>query len=348
MNGTQRPQLMAQPLTSDFDHHEDQLHSRDDRSSVEVPSHVAVVGVGAMGMGLAQRLASQDVAVQVYDHDPMAKEAAVRRGLLAVDDLAALGSWADTAICMLPHPDVFREILRGPGGLVSHMRPGTLIVDMATDGPEVILEGAALAREKGIDLVDAPVGRGPEAAAGGRLIIMVGGTEEQYERVKPLLLLLGEQVFHCGPLGCGQIAKVINNLVSVSSVALAAEAYVLARRSEVDLDALTAIMTRTGADGAMLRKVFVDRLPKRDFSPEFKVSLSWKDLKLALQLAESLEASELLRCGKGALVWYEDAIAIGCGDLDMSAILMVGDSELRHAVSAAPTESVKEKAPGVP
>lgn len=284
-----------------------------------------------MGWGLATRLQSTANLVAVYDQAPEVGRRAEDAGLPYVESASALAEKASIVICMLPAPEIFVEVVKN--SLLPSLAPGSIVIDMATDGPGPVTAVRDPLAEHGITVLDAAVGRGPAEAAGGNLIIMAGGEAEQVESVRWLYELLGSEVHHCGPLGAGQAAKLVNNLVQCANAAILAEASQLARATGVSDEAIRAILPRTAAASQQLQNIVITRLPARDFAPGFKVALAAKDVRLALQAGEASGVS--MPCSAEVLKLYDRYIEAGFANLDQAVIVAPA-----HLARAAKEETV--------
>ena len=274
---------------------------------------VGFLGLGAMGALMAHHLEEKGVPIVAFDVDP-AKRAAFETPATSPAEVAERCEWI---VCMLPHPDVVRDVLLGEHGVAPHARAGTMVIDMSTTGPEADVACAEALATRGIDLIDGPVGKGTWAAGKGELIILAGGTSAQIEKARWLLELLGSEVLHCGPLGSGQVVKLANNIATCANLAAALEAYQLVQRSGADVDALLNVMRQTAADSWQLNNT-VARALQEDYSLGFKGSLALKDLQLALAVAQATGAD--VPTTAGTLRWYERSVAAGDGDRDLGAI----------------------------
>lgn len=297
-------------------------------SQVVGMSRVGFLGLGAMGTPMALRLLEHDVDLRVFDPSAAATRAFTERGVETAATPKALGAWANVLVCMLPHPNVLREVILGEQGAMHLLARGSVVIDMSTNGPAVVKACGARLAEKGVAMVDAPVGKGPWAAEKGDLTILMGGDRETCRSVEPLLRMMGSVVYYCGPLGSGQVIKLANNLVSCANIAVVAEAYALAREAGADLGVLAEVMPQTSADSWQLRNTFVKKVLNDDFSPMFKLKLAHKDMRLILEMAEELGTAA--GCARGVLDWYARADAAGHGELDWGAVLLVADPELQN------------------
>jgi len=293
---------------------------------------IGVIGLGAMGWGLATRIMEVANLVAVHDQSAEVASKAQEFSLPYVASVSEVAGKASVVICMLPSPDIFVEVVTGVGGLAETMRPGGVVIDMATDGPGPVTSVREALAAGGISVLDAAVGRGPREAASGDLIIMAGGEAEKVESLRWLYELLGSEVHHCGPLGSGQAAKLVNNLVQCANAAILAEACALARATGVSDDAIRGILPGTAAASRQLESIVLTRLPARDFVPGFKVALAAKDVRLAVLAGESCGLT--MPCSAEVLKLYERYIGDGFGGLDQAVI--AAPPEIAAAAKEAP------------
>lgn len=290
---------------------------------------IGFLGLGTMGRPMALRLLNAGVELRVFDIAADAVNYFTAKGVISAATPRALGEWADILIFMVPHPDGLRDNLLGPQGAIHTLRAGSVVIDMSTNGPAVVKTcGEALAA-RGIEMMDAPVGKGPTAAAKGDLTILMGGKREVCAAAEPILRHFGTELHYCGPLGSGQVVKLVNNMVSCANAAVLAEACGLAHNAGVDLGVLTGIMAGTAADSHQLRHTLMGKALKSDFEPAFKLKLAYKDMRFALQMARELNATSA--CTGAAVEWYERAAAAGYGELDRAALLLVVDPRMKKA-----------------
>jgi 3-hydroxyisobutyrate dehydrogenase-like beta-hydroxyacid dehydrogenase len=289
-------------------------------------TRIGFIGLGAMGRPMAEQILGKHGSLGVYDVDQGAVEALVAQGAVAAATPQALGQRSDVVITMLPHPDVLETVALGTDGLVHGMAAGATLIDMSTNGLEAVRAvGAALA-ERGIKMVDAPVGKGPWAAEKGDLTILMGGAAADCRAVEWVVGMMGSKTYYCGPLGAGQVVKLANNLASCANMAVLAEAYALAKAGGADLAVLAEVMPQTSADSWQLRQTLNGKVLKGDFSPMFKLALALKDMRLIVAMAEALGSP--IGCGKATLDWYAKGAKAGHGELDWGAIMLTANPEL--------------------
>jgi len=196
-------------------------------------STVGFIGLGAMGRHMAKHIIKQFSKVIVYDIDESASSMLAKEGASVARQVDNLSD-SDCIISMIATNQQVLEVYQPPNGLISKVRPGTLIVDCSTVSPEVPQKLAAEALQNNITFVDAPVSGGVMAAASGQLTFMVGGSEEGARLSEPVLRCMGKNVVHCGPPGSGQVAKICNNLLLGISMIATAEAMNMGMRLGLD------------------------------------------------------------------------------------------------------------------
>lgn len=287
---------------------------------------IGFVGVGNLGGAIARRMLRHGVAVTVFDPDGRAMGRVTTEGAKEVTSPREVGAISDIVFCCLPHPRVLYEVVLGEAGLLHSIAANSIVVDMSTSGPEAVQSVGKSLVQRGIRMIDAAVGKGPWAAEKGDLTIMMGGDHETCREVEPLIELVASKIYYCGPLGAGQVMKLINNLASCATLAVAIEAMALAEKAGANPDIVKAVLPQTAADSWHLRNTVIDKiLGDRDFSPVFKLKLAQKDLQLAIAMAEKFNAPST--CARGALAWFERAVVAGYGDLDQGAIMLVSNSD---------------------
>jgi 3-hydroxyisobutyrate dehydrogenase len=189
-------------------------------------------------------------------------------------------------------PDVEQVLFGGNGlaeqdSLVSGMRPGTLVVDHSTVSPAATRVWGKRLAEQGISFLDAPVSGGSEGAANGTLSIMVGGDTADVERARPYLEAMGSTITHTGPVGTGQLCKLVNQVLVVVNMLAVSEGLLLAQAGGLD-PAVAIAATKGGAGGSWMLANRGPQLVERDFRPGFTIDLQQKDLRLVLESADEL------------------------------------------------------------
>jgi 3-hydroxyisobutyrate dehydrogenase-like beta-hydroxyacid dehydrogenase len=282
-----------------------------------VKPRIAFLGMGAMGGPMARRLAQSGFGVIGYDVNTARAETAANDGVKAAKSPAVATHGADVVMSSLPNPAAVREAYLGPNGAVSALHPGAILIDMSTIDPKTWRDVADAAAARGAESLGAPVSGGPAEAGSGRLVFLVGGEAAVLDRCRSVLETLGSEIHLLGPLGAGHVVKLVNNVMSMCNVAVAAEAMVLGVRAGMDPQRLFDVLSTSGGRSHHFLKRFPNVLAG-DFTPYFSIALSRKDLSLALQMAESLGVSMPATAAVRQI--YEAAAAEGLDTIDMAGV----------------------------
>ncbi|MEZ5264146.1 MAG: NAD(P)-dependent oxidoreductase [Acidimicrobiales bacterium] len=255
-----------------------------------MPEHhspvVAVVGLGLMGGNLAARLRERGLEVHGYDPAPAARDAAAAAGITVHATLVGALSGATIVCTSLPDDSVVRTVWCGPEGIVARAAPSTVVVELSTIGPDTMREVGAAARAAGLRPIDAPVSGGPIEARAGTLALIVGGNDEDVAAAAPVLDALGTTA-RTGDIGTGKVVKLVNNLMSMGNVAVAAEAFAVGEAAGVDPHTLYEVLAGSGGRSHHFTKRFPKALAD-DFDPGFTVALGDKDVALGTALGRGL------------------------------------------------------------
>ena len=277
------------------------------------------LGLGNMGSGMVRSLLRAGFAVVVHDPITQLVQAMEKEGATSAASPAAVARAVDVVLSSLPMPADVEAAVLGPDGLLAGFSAGKTYIDLSTIDPLTSRRMHEALAEAGVRMLDCPVGKGPAEAARGDLTLMVGGDAGVLEEMRPVLRALGSPIHHCGPPGAGAAAKVVNNLVSCSLVALNGEAMVLAAKAGVDLDVMCEIMKSTAADNRHLRITTEPLTLDDNFAPRFKLALARKDLGLAMQLGVQLGVPTPVAAA--SRVMHDVAFGMGYGDEDQGAVI---------------------------
>ena len=284
---------------------------------------VGFVGLGIMGAPMARNLLRAGHELIVHNRSREKADELAAEGATVAESPTEVAEGSDVVITMLPGPPeveaVFGEMLGVAGG-------GTLLIDMSTSSPILARELARAAREKGVGVLDAPVSGGDVGAIEGTLSIMVGGSEEDFERARPLFEAMGGTVTHVGEAGAGQTVKACNQIVVALVIEAVSEALVLGERAGVEPSKVLDVLSG-GLAGNKIMEVKREKLLARDFSPGGKSRFHLKDLGIALAAARESEVplpvTALVHEMFGALVTG------GMADRDHSALIALLDGWAR-------------------
>ena len=245
---------------------------------------IGFVGLGMMGLPMAQNLVDAGYRVTVFDLDDSSVAKAEGFGASSATSAADTASKSDIVITMVPDSPQVEEVIAGPDGILEGISAGSVVIDMSTIAPETGRKMAKLLEAKDVNFVDAPVTGGVDGAEAGSLAILVGGNAEAFERALPVLNVLGGNVVHMGPVGSGHTTKIANQLIGVATLAGMSEAFVLAKKAGLDMQ-LFYDAVKNGAGRSWALDTLGPKILKGDFSPGFMVKHMQKDLRLAGDLA---------------------------------------------------------------
>jgi 2-hydroxy-3-oxopropionate reductase len=247
---------------------------------------IGFIGLGVMGAPMAGHLLAAGHTLFVHTRSQV-PAALSQHGATSCSNARAVAERADVAFLMLPDTPDVELVLFGEYGVASGLARGKAVVDCSSIDPIATRAFAQRIADLGCDYLDAPVSGGEVGAKAASLSIMVGGSEPGFERVRPLLALMGKNITHVGAVGDGQVCKVANQIVVGLNIAAVAEALVFATKAGADPARVRQALMGGFASSRVL-EVHGERMIKRTFAPGFRIALHQKDLNLALQGARSL------------------------------------------------------------
>lgn len=287
-------------------------------------TRIAFIGLGHMGLPMARNLLKAGFTLTVFDlvpaaMDELAKEGAVRASsaLDAVQD-------ADVVVSMLPASRHVEGLYLGDNGLLAALKPGTLVLECSTIAPDVARKVHQAAKARAIELLDAPVSGGTAGAAAGTLTFMIGGAASTLEKARSLFEAMGKNIFHAGPDGAGQVAKVCNNQVLAVQMIATAEAMAMGVANGLEPAVLAEIMRQSSGGNWTLEKynpwpgVMENAPASKGYSGGFMAELMAKDLGLAQEAAQASGSSTPM--GALALQLYRLLLKQGKGKQDFSVV----------------------------
>jgi 4-hydroxybutyrate dehydrogenase/sulfolactaldehyde 3-reductase len=279
---------------------------------------IGFIGLGRMGRAMAANLLAKGFALKVLDIDPRPVGELVGLGAEAGTCVAQIARDCTLVITMLPTAVEVEQVALSPDGVFANAARGSLLMDMSTIDPLATdrLQAAALAR--GLSLVDAPVGRLAEHADRGESLFMVGASDADLARVRPLLDAMGTTVHHCGGVGTGGRTKLVNNFVAVTLTQVNAEALALSQRFGLDITRTLAVLLGTSANNGQLRMNFPSKVLAGDTTPGFTIDLAHKDLALVLGAAHAARVP--MPVAAAVFESFSLARAGGYGGIDFSGI----------------------------
>jgi 2-hydroxy-3-oxopropionate reductase len=284
-----------------------------------VAEKVGFIGLGIMGAPMAQNLMGAGYELVLFNRTPeKAERLAEGGGAEVAASPREVAQKSDIVVTMLPDSPDVEAVVVGEGGVLEGIREGALIVDMSTISPVVARELASAAGERGASMLDAPVSGGDVGAIDGTLSIMVGGSEEDFERAKPLFEVMGKTVTHVGPAGAGQVTKAANQIVVALTIEAVSEALVLGSKGGVAPEKILDVLGG-GLAGNKVMEVKREKFLSHEFEPGFRVELHRKDLRIALSAGG--EYGVPLPVTALVSQMLESLVATGSGEEDHSALL---------------------------
>ena len=246
------------------------------------------VGLGVMGSRMVDRLLEKGHTVTGYNRTRAKAQWLIDRGMKWGESPCAVAAAADVTLSMVTNTAALEEIGGGANGIIAGLGSGKIWIDMSTVSPEISKGLAARVREKGADLLDAPVSGSVITLEQGKLSVMVGGREESFERVKALLLDLGPKVTHVGENGLALVMKIATNLNLAVQMLAFSEAVLLAEKNGIKRETAVDVLTHSAIASPMVqyRGPFVLKMPEEAW---FNVNMMQKDMLLALELGRKAD-----------------------------------------------------------
>jgi 2-hydroxy-3-oxopropionate reductase len=277
---------------------------------------IGFIGLGVMGQPMARNLLASGRRLTIFDRSSNLDEL-VAAGATRTASAREVAARADVVILMLPDSPDVEQVTVGDDGLLTGLRQDTLIIDMSTISPVVTRRLAEIVEARGAHWVDAPVSGGDKGAVAGTLSIMVGGRDEDVERARPLLDVMGSTVVHLGPVGAGQSVKAANQVVVGAVFQALAEALNLTDRAGIDRDKVITVL-QGGLAHTRCLELRKENYLTRSFEPGFRIELHHKDLGIALDAGRAagvpMPVTSLVREFMGSMV------ARGQGRMDHSGL----------------------------
>jgi 2-hydroxy-3-oxopropionate reductase len=289
---------------------------------------VGFIGLGIMGKPMSKNLIKAGYELVVFNRSKPAVDELVAAGAEAAAGAKALAEQVDMIITMLPDSPQVKEVVLGAGGVLEGAKPGAVVVDMSSIAPLVSREIAAKLREKGVDMLDAPVSGGEPKAIDGTLSVMVGGKPEVFDRCYPVLKAMAGSVVLTGDIGAGNVTKLANQVIVALNIAAMSEALVLAAKAGVQPE-LVYQAIRGGLAGSTVLDAKAPLVMDRKFDPGFRINLHMKDLKNVLETSHEIGVPLPLTA---AVMEMLQALKVdGLGEADHGGII-------RHYEKLAKTE----------
>ena len=279
---------------------------------------LGLIGLGNIGEPVCRQLIKNGYGVSVFDAGREAMERLEDTAAEPAQSPRALASAADVVLLSLPNSAVVEEVVLGEDGLLGSLSPGKVVVDTSSSKPSSTRMISERLSEAGIDMLDAPVSGGVMRAREGKLSVMVGGRREVFERCSPILEAFGGRIFFLGDHGAGHLAKALNNLLSATTLASAAEAVILAEKAGLSPDLFVEVINASNGRSYSTEVKFPEYILDRSFGDGFATALMNKDLKIALEAAAEMDVPMLI--GSTVAQVWQAAVAQGNGARDHTEI----------------------------
>jgi len=298
---------------------------------------VGFVGLGTMGGSMAYNALQGGHELVVHD---LRRESATRHleaGAVWADSPREVAESADVVLTSLPGPVEVEAVALKEGGILEGMSEGKVYLDLSTSSPTLIRRIHEVYAARGIHVLDAPVSGGPRGARSGRLAVWVGGDREVFERCKPVLDAIGDQVYYVGPIGCGSVAKLVHNCAGYIIQCALAEVFTMGVKAGVEPLALWQAVRR-GAQGrrGTFEGLAEHLLPGKFDPPDFALRLARKDVDLAVGVGREFDVP--MRLANLALAELTEAINRGWGHRDSRVAMLL--QEERAGVEVRVAEEV--------
>jgi 2-hydroxy-3-oxopropionate reductase len=291
---------------------------------------IGFIGLGIMGRPMAKNLMDAGYELVVHNRSPeKAEKLAEKVNATAAGSPREVAEACGIVITMLPDSPDVEAVAAGEDSVLEGIRDGALLIDMSTISPVVTQELSERVREKGASMLDAPVSGGDVGAIEGALSIMVGGSEEDFERARPLFDVMGKVATHVGPTGAGQVVKACNQIVVALNIEAVSEALVLGSKAGVAPEKVVEALSG-GLAGSAVMEAKKEKFFSHDFEPGFRIELHHKDLGIALAAGREYGAALPVTAIVDQML--EASMAKGRGDRDHSALLTLLEEAAQHEI----------------
>jgi len=281
--------------------------------------NIGFIGVGRMGQRMSSRILDAGYRLTIHD---LKKEAAVpllEKGAKWGNTPGEVAESCRVVFSSLPSPQSVEEVVYGDSGLMTGWKDGDIYVDMSTNSPSTIRKIAEDAGIKGVTVLDAPVSGGTQGAETGTLTIMVGGDPAATKKIQGILRTMGKKIFPVGDAGCGNVAKLVNNLISLGCNSISAEGFVLGVKGGIHPQVLWEIISASTGNNWCMQQ-YPNTTFKGNFEPGFSVGLAYKDIGLVLDLGK--EYNVPLPVGLAVQKDLHDTMMAGYADKGVDAVIL--------------------------
>ncbi len=279
---------------------------------------IGFIGVGIMGKSMVRNLMKRDYELSIYARNRAKVEDVIAEGAVFHPSIAQCVADCDAVITIVGMPSDVEQVYLGEDGILAHAKAGAYVIDMTTSSPKLAAAIYERAKQKGLRALDAPVTGGDTGAKNGTLAILVGGDQPDFNACLPLFEAMGQNIRYQGPAGCGQHAKMANQIMIAGTISGLCEALTYARAKGLDLPTLLASVS-TGAAASKQLDANAPKILAQDYDPGFFIKHFIKDMKLAQE--EAGDSGLSLEVLATALANYEGLAQQGYGDLGTQALI---------------------------
>ena len=280
---------------------------------------IGFIGLGTMGLPMANCLIKKGYKLKVYDTSSVAMEKIDQDGVTLVNSPKEAAKDANFCITMLPESSNVRDAVLGKNGLVENMNKDSMLIEMSTILPSATMSIYEHLKSKKIKMIDAPVGRTPTDAVNGKLLVIAGGDKNDIQIAKPILKSMSDEIIHVGPITSGIRMKLVNNYMSMVGMVMTAETILFANKVGINQDLAVKVLQGTAAGKGQINVNFPKKVLSGDLSPDFPMKMGLKDISLALELGDDKGLS--LNLGRISKEYFALASKFNRQNQDCTAML---------------------------
>ncbi len=292
---------------------------------MQLNKKIGIIGLGQMGKWMASNLVKGGFDLSVFDINPAAMALLIKKGAAQTASPADLAKRVDVIILSLPNSDVVEAVVHGQDGILQGARHGQIIIDCGTAAYLWTKKFSDSLQKHELHFADAPVTGLEQRAKDGTLTIMFGGAEELLQKVQPILEAMGNRIVHMGDAGCGQLAKMINNILYNANMAALAEVLPMAVKLGLNPEKVAEVIN-AGSGQSFASKFFIPNILEGAFDRSYSLANAHKDMAHAAEISAHYKIP--LPMIQTAITTYENALELDLGDEDKGAMIKVFENKL--------------------
>ena len=292
---------------------------------MQLNKKIGIIGLGQMGKWMASNLVKSGFDLSVFDINPAAMTLLIKKGAAQTTSPAELAKRVDVIILSLPNSDVVEAVVQGQDGILQGARHGQIIIDCGTAAYLWTKEFSDSMRKHELHFADAPVTGLEQRAKDGTLTIMFGGAEELLQEVHPILEAMGNRIVHMGDTGCGQLAKMINNILYNANIAALAEVLPMAVKLGLDPEKIAEVIN-AGSGQSFASQFFIPNILEGAFDRSYSLDNAHKDMAHVAEISAHYKIP--LPMIQTAITTYKKALSMGLGAEDKGAMIKVFEDKL--------------------